>query len=371
MTARDLAFKVMKFIPSGGGIGLGRLGALGLAGLEYATTVKVWNLLRCELDRLLRVAHPKAFPYIAIIDVANTCNLRCPYCPTGRRQKSGRDKIFIEPDLVRQLLDDVGKYLVSVNLFNWGEPLLHPRIVEIVELIHSRGIWTALSTNLSINNKKVLEDLCDAGLDFMFVSVSGASQATYEEYHRSGKLDLVLENIRHIIQYRRDNNSKNPIVELKYLVFKHNEREIEAAKKMAQDVGVDLFRCVHAGGPEWAESELGRGQALLGRLFGAERCKQLWQAVVLNSDGGLAPCCYLYFKEDDFAEYNRNDIAEIRQNEKFVLARKLFDASAIRDLPTDLRHPCLKCTLVHDQPHLREYLKENPEAVRGHRTGDA
>ena len=371
MTSKDLAFRVMKLIPSGGGIGLGRLGALGLAGLEYATTVKLWNLFRCELERIRRVPRPKAFPYVGIIDVANTCNLKCPYCPTGRRQGSNRNKIFIELDAVRRLLDDVGKYLVSVNLFNWGEPLLNPRITEIVELIHSRGIWTVLSTNLSINNKKTLENLCNAGLDFMFVSISGSSQETYEKYHRGGKLDLVLENIRHIVQYRRNNNLQNPIVEWKHLVFKHNEGEVDDAKRLAKNVGVDLFRPVRADGPEWAETELGRGRALLSRLFGGESCKQLWQAIVLNSDGGIAPCCYLYFKEDDFADYHENDIVAVRQNEKYVMARKLFNVASANDLPKNLKHPCLKCTLVHEQPHLREYLKENTEAVKGHRTGDA
>lgn len=371
MTSKDLAFRVMRLIPSGGGIGLGRIGALGLAGLGYVTPTKLWNVLKCEVERIRRVAQPKAFPYIAIIDVANTCNLKCPYCPTGRRQKSGRDKIFIEPDSVRQLLDDVGKYLVSVNLFNWGEPLLHPGIAEIVKLIHSRGIWTALSTNLSVNNKRVVEDLCKAGLDFMFVSVSGASQETYEEYHRSGKLDLVLENIRHIIQYRRDNSLKNPIVELKYLVFKHNEREIEAAKKMAQDVGVDLFRTIRAGGPEWAETEVSQFQALLNRLTSGQGCNQLWQTIVLNSDAGIAPCCFLYFKEDDFAEYGSQSVMDVRANPVFITARQFFNPSATKDLPTNLQHPCLKCTLVHGQSHLRDYLNQNPHARLGHRAGEA
>jgi len=91
--------------------------------------------------------------------------------------------------------------------------------------------------------------------------------------------------------------------------------------------------------------------------------------VVLQSDGGIAPCCYLFFKQDDLGEYSGDLIARIRQNEAFTTARSLFDTRSADNLPIDTQHPCLRCGVVHEQPHLSNYLKANPHAIKGHRTG--
>jgi hypothetical protein len=49
---------------------------------------------------------------------------------------------------------------------------------------------------------------------------------------------------------------------------------------------------------------------------------------------------------------------------RFVTARKLFNVSEASALPETLQHPCLKCEVVHDQPHLRAYLAANIYAKR-------
>jgi len=77
----------------------------------------------------------------------------------------------------------------------------------------------------------------------------------------------------------------------------------------------------------------------------------------------------MYFKEDDFADGLTGSLLSARNGELFRTARRFFDASAAADLPPDLVHPCLKCELVHGQPHLRSYLAANPNAVKRHRTG--
>ena len=98
-------------------------------------------------------------------------------------------------------------------------------------------------------------------------------------------------------------------------------------------------------------------------------CHQLWHMIVVNSDGGILPCCYLYFKSDDFAELSQGSVKDARNSPRYVTARRMFDPSAVGRLPGDLQHPCLKCELVHRQPHLGDYLASNPNAVLQARTG--
>jgi pyruvate-formate lyase-activating enzyme len=303
---------------------------------------------------------------VAIIDVNSRCNLQCLYCPTGARRDSGRSRTLIDPSIVQGLAEELGPYLISAHLYNWGEPLLHPKIASMVDMFHSRGIFTAISTNLNAGGKQVLEDLCSAGLDYLVVSISGASQEIYEQYHRTGKLASVVENTRHLVEYKKRKHAKNPIIEWKFLAFRHNLQDVESTRKLARELGVDVFRYVHGGGPDEARVQ---GKEDSGHYISEKFCHQLWHAVVLQSDGGIAPCCYLFFKKDDLGEYSGDSVARIRQETPFTTARSFFDARAVDALPAELQHPCLKCGVVHEQPHLCDFLRANPHAVKGHRTG--
>jgi len=355
----------VKLIP----FGLGRFRRalrLALLGSRYFTTRKLLNLLHCEMEKQIRLSHPRSLPYVAIIDVTNTCNLQCPYCPTGRRRDGGRKKSLIDQSLVRQLVDEVGPYLISANLYNWGEPLLHPQIAALVRMFHDRRVMTLISSNLSIKNDRVLENLCTVGLDYLVVSVSGASQQVHKQYHRGGDVALMAANTRHIVAFREKHRLPGPIVEWKYLLFKHNRHEARAASDMARNCGVDVFRCVTGGG---APEAIVSAESKEKKQSVFDYCHQLWHTVVLNADGRIAPCCYLFDKTDDFAEYPGSTIRSARQSRRFVTGRKLFSRRAAKNLPQDLRHPCLKCVVVHAQPHLRRYLRMNPHAIQGHRTG--
>jgi len=264
---------------------------LALAAFPYLTPAKVANMARCSLEERRRVALPRSRPYVLFLDVTNSCNLRCPYCPTGARRESGRSRNLMDLAIVRRLMDEMGSYLISVNLFNWGEPMLHPQLAAIIDLCHGRGVFTQLSTNLSIGRGERLVELCGSELDYMMVSISGASQQVYSRYHRGGEVDLVFENLRRIVELKRAGKHRKPYVEVKYLCFKHNMHEVDLVRSRARKIGVDLFRHVIAGGAE--EDILDQGEAPPRKLH-TRYCRQLWSTLVLEPDAGLAPCCCVF-----------------------------------------------------------------------------
>ena len=333
--------------------------------VKYLTQSKVANFLTREYERLKRASLPRGFPFHAVVDISNACNLECPYCPTGRRQTSGRTERIIDVGLVKTFLDCYGKYLIAADLFNWGESLLHPRISDIVHLFHERRIFHQISSNLNIRNRSTLEELCDAGLDVLIVSISGITREIYERYHRRGNLSLVIENLKHLIDYRKKMHLFNPIIELKYLTFKYNAYQVPEALRLAGEIGVDIFRSHIAGGPEEEIIQMDEEKKKLLYHGTGGLCCQLWRTIVLNSDGGIAPCCLLYFKDDDFAHISCME----NTSRRYIEARKMFNKPAAGELASDLQHPCLKCSFVHRQKHLAEYLAANPYAKKGHRTG--
>ena len=56
-----------------------------------------------------------------VIEPTNACNLRCPHCHTGAGRFGRRPGMMrLEPYL--RLLDEIGDYLLLIEVFNWGEP---------------------------------------------------------------------------------------------------------------------------------------------------------------------------------------------------------------------------------------------------------
>lgn len=332
---------------------------------KYSSTRKLLNIARCESEKRLGVLRPDAMPYTATVDVTNVCNLQCPHCPTGLGLH-GRKASMLKLDRVEKLLDEAGDYLAMAHLYNWGETLLHPQAPAIVRMFHERRIYTTISSNLSLKKPQVLDAICEAGLDRLILSIDGATQDVYSEYRVKGDLDLVLSNVRQIVEWRRNNKSKTPFLSWHYIVFRHNEHEVDDARRLAAEMGIDEFRIKQPTAPEASQP---RDPSKRGTFYGGRTsCGQLWHNVVLQADGGLSPCCNLYDAVDDFGHIDTDSLRAVRRNDRYARARQLFSRSGAEAVRADPAHPCLRCPLVKTNDRLRAALDGLPGAQRDDET---
>ena len=127
-------------------------------------------------------------------------------------------------------------------MYNWGEPLLHKRTPEMIAYAKQKDISILLSTNLSI---KLTDDYIDrlvlSGLDRMIVSLDGITQESYGKYRRNGNLELVRENLLRLQRAKQRLGTATPKLIWQFLVFRHNEDEIEQARAIYKDWGADDF----------------------------------------------------------------------------------------------------------------------------------
>jgi pyruvate-formate lyase-activating enzyme len=320
---------------------------------RYSTPVKFVNVLLSKFEKKCNIVKPSSRPYLAVIDVVNTCALRCYHCPTGRREY-GRKPGFMQLSYLEEFLQRMGRYLYMAELFSWGEPLLHPEILKIIDIVRSHKILAVISSNFNTINRKLLEGLCDAGLDHLILSIDGSTQPVYSQYRVGGNLELVLENIRHLVEYRRRKKLRYPIIEWQFLIFDHNRHEVEDALKLSKGLGVDAFEARPGVVPEkYHEAWLASGWTL---------CPSLWDTITMQVDGGIVPCCNLLDKVDDFAESIAGPFNEIWHSSRYVTARSLFSQKLAKNLPPDLEHPCLSCGLVQMQPHLVHFFNQKKSA---------
>ncbi len=73
------------------------------------------------------------------------------------------------------------------------------------------------------------------------ISIDGATPETYAIYRRGGDYNKVIENIKKIQKYKKIYNSEYPELEWQFIVFGHNEHEIELAKDNAKKLNMEIL----------------------------------------------------------------------------------------------------------------------------------
>lgn len=313
--------------------------------IEHGTPRKWANLALIEAERKLRRVEVRGRPYILFLDPCNVCNLRCPLCPTGMNDL-GRKQGMMSFECFQRYLDPHVPYLFEVNVHNWGESLINKEIFRMIDYAQSRNVGTNMSSNLVIAQSDDLDKLIDAGLEHLTVSLDGADEESYLKYRVRGKFDRVVENMAELIRKRNARGRRTPFVEWQYIVMRHNEDKVGEAEAIAAKLGVDRIRFIPVGLPfetrnrqvladEWFPTRFtGRDNGKdIPQTFGqADRpapCYYLYRSMVVNTDGGVSPCCIVYKDRRDFdhmEDHATIDIGKIYNNEKFRSARALYSA---------------------------------------------
>jgi MoaA/NifB/PqqE/SkfB family radical SAM enzyme len=166
---------------------------------KYVTPKKLLNAIAVYLQYLLKTERIIGYPIKIYVDPASVCNLKCPLCPTGNGDKS-RSKGFMKFEAFKKIIDEVKDYVIQVDLYNWGEPLLNKEIFKMVEYAHKLGIRTRISTNLTILSESAVENMINSGLDELIASIDGASEETYQKYRVGGSFEKVIENLKLILR---------------------------------------------------------------------------------------------------------------------------------------------------------------------------
>lgn len=180
-------------------------------------------------------------PYWLTLDPSNFCQLQCPFCPTGAN-KGTRNKSQMNFEHYEKFMSLVGPCVVRMEFMNWGESLFNKRLPDMIAVAKRHGIRTELHENFNNVPPEMIERLVDSGLDILSVSVDGLSQETYETYRIGGNLERVLGNLDALVQARARQESATPRIAWQFLVFRHNEHEVDRVEAFARERGADEVR---------------------------------------------------------------------------------------------------------------------------------
>jgi MoaA/NifB/PqqE/SkfB family radical SAM enzyme len=227
--------------------------------IAQALTLKILNLFLARYHFQARSASVLSRPFGLVIDPSNVCHLACPGCVHSTRNEALKlfdwPKGTLSEDRLSALLKLYGPYAIGAYFCNYGEPLLNINTPKLIRLAKTYLIGTALSTSLSVRRFDA-EAYVKSGLDFMVLSIDGATQGVYERFRRNGDLELVFSNIRKLVKAKRMLGKRTPVLSWNFLAFEHNAHEIPLAAHMARKLGVDVFRVVNPFDVRWDDPEI-------------------------------------------------------------------------------------------------------------------
>lgn len=199
------------------------------------------NLFKSGFNLIYRRLRPWSMPLHMQMELTNYCNLRCPVCPSGIKAVN-RKPMAMDVGLFERMIDEVGPFLLTVSLWAWGEPLLHPELHKILSAVRKHKIAILLSTNgQNLDDERIIEALTHDPPTHLIVAIDGLTDETNTRFRVGAKLAPILSGIRRIAKIKQKKKQHLPILHMRFIVMKHNQHEVPQMIDFAQTNHFDLL----------------------------------------------------------------------------------------------------------------------------------
>jgi radical SAM protein with 4Fe4S-binding SPASM domain len=285
-------------------------------------------------SRFFKSAKPWGMPISLSIEPTTACNLGCPECPSGLKQFS-RDTGNLKAENFNRWLDQLSPTLSYLNFYFQGEPFIHNDILQFISKASKAGVYTSTSTNAHFITEKKATEIVQSGLDRILISIDGTTQEVYEQYRVHGSLQKVLDGTKHLVEARKNLNSRTPHIIFQFLVVRPNEHQIEEAKQLANEYKVDEIRFKTAqvydyenGNPLIPTIEkysrykrLSSGKFIVKSSLD-NHCWRMWSGAVVTWDGKVVPCCFDKDATHEMGNLSKEDFKSIWKGKAYAMFRK-------------------------------------------------
>lgn len=169
----------------------------------------VFNAKRTPLHEILPIDTPMSVG----VCPTQTCNIQCGYCLHSLSNRELAAKGFAQThmpwDTFMKTVDALKEFprkIKAITVGGQGEPLCNPRFAEMVDVLSRAEVAEDISviTNALLLTKKRIEEIVDAGLNRMFVSLQGMTSEKYKEVCGTGlDFDKFVDTLTYMYEYSR------------------------------------------------------------------------------------------------------------------------------------------------------------------------
>jgi radical SAM protein with 4Fe4S-binding SPASM domain len=300
------------------------------------------------------------------IESTSRCNLRCRGCILHRGSwEPQRDLSLKEMILICDQLPE----LERVALHGIGEPILNKELPNMIRYLKERKAFVFFNSNGILLDELRQNQIIDAGLDELRISLDAASPAGYKTIRNSDQFNLIVSNLQGLSERIKSLNVSHPKISLWYLGTRENISELPDFVRLAAALGITevyLQRLVYFQDHEGyglarsektlMDSNIETAELIyesceiakrLGVQFNASglsnpieslqtgsrnplpwgRCYRPTTLMYITANGNVLPCCISPFSTPDYHSiimgnvFNRS-MAEIWSGNKYRIFRK-------------------------------------------------
>jgi radical SAM protein with 4Fe4S-binding SPASM domain len=182
-----------------------------------------------------------AFPMMLVLSFVYPCNAECPHCPytNSNIRDSYKDVPYMPEAIFKKIADESGPYGAYLRISGGGEPMLHPKAVELLTYAKKVGCKVGLITNGSAFTERNSRPLLESGVDMIEFSVDACDPETYAIVRKGLKWDRLLQNARRMLDMRNRLGSSSKI---EASGVNQNGVDIAAVERFWRgEIGVDNF----------------------------------------------------------------------------------------------------------------------------------
>jgi len=264
-----------------------------------AAKLRISWLVAVVLGRIQIWGKPEAIS----IEPATTCNLHCPECPVGNATLKRSSTYLMFTDF-RTVIDKVAPWCQYLSLYFQGESFMNKSIVPMIRYAKEKNIFVAIATNGHFFNDTTAEKVVRSKLDKLIISLDGATEDIYSRYRIGGNFNTVVSGIKKIIEWKKRLNTARPLLVIQFIVFKHNEHQINDMKNMVANLGnvrleIKTAQIYGLAGkqnllpknPKLSRYYIDDAQLHIKSKL-PNRCWRMWHSAVITAQGYWVPCCF-------------------------------------------------------------------------------
>jgi radical SAM protein with 4Fe4S-binding SPASM domain len=348
--------------------------------MHLSDIISIPNMVLNMWEIKLKKTRLLSRPVTITLEPTLACNSNCIMCNRNyNRMETKEAEGFLSWDTFNKI-KPYFKYARSVLFGGFGEALLHPDYLAMLKEIKKSGTFVFFYTNGIAMKEDIGKKLVDIGMDRICISMGGASRGTYKKIRGTDSFEQVVENIKHIRDYKKKTGRKTPALFFNVVAMNSILHELEGLVELANELGVVNISMPNmvAQGDEmksesiWLNIEKAKSAfekaARLANKYNIEfippslndqeksDCSALFKVLAVNWDGTVMSCALERFIIGNFKESSPEEI----WNSKGMvgLRSELFK--------NGLEKVCPQCTCWDNNPDnfLNPSLNSREHAIR-------
>jgi len=257
------------------------------------------------------------------IEITNICNLCCSFC-----SKVNRKKEYIDIDNFEIILKKIKDYTDYIYLHVKGEPLLHPNLIEMINLCSKYNLKVNLTTNGTLF-PQLVDKLKDCK------SLNKINFSLHSENNIHNYCEKIFENVEKIpneitVIYRlwtlKDNKLDEKSTEIVNKIKDYYKLSPDIVDKVINEKNIKIRSNIYVDKDnefEWPEEN---------NYISDGYCFALKTQIAILVDGTVVPCCLDSDGKINLGNIYKEDLDAIINSKRYQSLKKSFQD----------RHPCEK-----------------------------